>query len=136
MPWNGTSTKESFALTLKVESNSNISTVEARTGRHLMIHRTDELPSDSSAHFWQNVHATRIEFAPLQTLISEALKRESFWRRKCFLVAEKRLKLFKIYSKQNCEHECEAFFFAKRCGCVPFYLLRKISQLKYPVKAI
>lgn len=97
--------------------------IEPVDGLHLIVHPADELPSDSSSHFYQQFHHSVIDIFPQQTLISNELKEMSFQRRNCYLDREKQLKLFKVYTKQNCEHECQSFAFAKQCGCIPYYLL-------------
>jgi Amiloride-sensitive sodium channel len=97
--------------------------VEAREGLHFIVHPTDELPSDSSFHFRQKNHHTIVKVNPQQNLISDELISKSFAKRNCYLEHEKQLQLFKVYTKQNCEHECQSFAFAYQCGCVPFYLL-------------
>jgi acid-sensing ion channel, other len=106
-------------------NDQTIIDVEARSGLHFMIHPPDELPSDSSFHFRQYLSYTDIAILPHQVLLSDKLKAVTPQRRNCFLEHEKKLEIFKIYSKQNCEHECQSFVFARRCGCVPFYNLSK-----------
>jgi Amiloride-sensitive sodium channel len=123
IPWRVTSNKDLLHFRIQHWPNKNIFDVESTTGLHFIIHPTDELPSDSSIHFRQHLHHTLVEISPQQTLISDELKQMSFERRNCYLGDEKSLELFKVYSKQNCEHECQTAAFAKLCGCVPFYLL-------------
>ena len=46
------------------------------------------------------------------------------YRRNCFLYQEKKLKFFKVYTKNNCENECLADFMLSNCGCVEFFMIR------------
>jgi Amiloride-sensitive sodium channel len=99
----------------------------AQIGFICFVHRTNELPSDTSARFYQYYNFTQVAIHPQQTLISDEVRQMSILRRNCYLEHEKTLELFQIYSKQNCEHECQSFAFARRCGCVPFYLLSELQ---------
>jgi acid-sensing ion channel, other len=123
IPWSATSSRDLFHMFFINWPGEKIVDVESRIGYHLIIHRTDELPSDSSTHFRQNFHHTNVMIFPQQTLMSDELKQMSPQRRNCYLDHEKNLELFKVYSKQNCEHQCQSFAFSDRCACVPFYLL-------------
>jgi Amiloride-sensitive sodium channel len=123
IPWSATSKQDILHFGIIRWPNKNTIDVEARTGLHFIIHPTDELPSDSSIHLYQYLHHTTIDMSPQQTLISDGLKQLSFQQRNCYFNYEKSLELFKVYTKQNCEHECQTFAFLKLCACVPFYLL-------------
>jgi Amiloride-sensitive sodium channel len=101
--------------------------VSAQIGFICFIHRTNELPSESSARFFQHLNFTEVFIHSQQTLISDEVRQMSIQRRNCYLEHEKTLELFQVYSKQNCEHECQSFAFARQCGCVPFYLLSELQ---------
>ncbi|XP_005178342.2 pickpocket protein 28 [Musca domestica] len=45
-------------------------------------------------------------------------------RRQCYMISERSLKFFKIYSQNNCELECLANYTLKMCGCVKFSMPR------------
>jgi Amiloride-sensitive sodium channel len=126
IPYSATSSLDYVAFIVTGFPNESYFDVEAMSGYHLIIHRTDELPSDSSFHFHQFYHHSNAEAFPHQTVISDELKHESIEKRNCYLDDEKDLELFKVYTKQNCEHECQTFAFSVSCGCVPFYLLSKL----------
>lgn len=109
---------------------SEIHEAEVKLGVLFIVHQTNQLPSDSSPHFRQHLNFTKAVIFPQQTIISDKLMRMSPHRRNCFLEHERSLELFKVYSKHNCEHECQSFAFAEQCGCVPFYLLRELRWRK------
>lgn len=46
--------------------------------------------------------------------------------RKCYLSHEKSLMFFKIYTQGNCKLECLANITKAYCGCVSFFLPRKL----------
>lgn len=127
-PWSLSSSRNYLSLTLNTAwIKSTNADFEARRGIRIIIHANDEFPSDSSSHFLQNIHYTDILLVPQLTLLSDDLKLMSIQRRNCYFDHEKKLELFKYYSKQNCMHECQSFAYAKKCSCVPFYLLSMIS---------
>jgi Amiloride-sensitive sodium channel len=123
LPWNAASDRDILHFRVYHWPNESIVDVGSRIGLHSIIHPTDELPSDSSIHYYQHSHHTLVKISPQQTLISDDLKQMSLQRRNCYLDGEKSLEMFKVYSKQNCEHECQTATFSRLCGCVPFYLL-------------
>jgi Amiloride-sensitive sodium channel len=123
IPWSASSNSVFLHFRIEHRPNKNIADVESITGVHFIIHPTDELPSDSSIHFYQHLHHTFLKISPQQTLISDDLEHMSFQRRNCYLDDEKSLGLFRVYSKQNCKHECQTAAFSRLCDCVPFYLL-------------
>jgi Amiloride-sensitive sodium channel len=131
IPWNATSSNDRIYFYLRHWESESFIDVDARRGLHFIIHPTDELPSDSSFHFYQHkLHQTLIEIFPQKTIITEELMQMSPERRNCYFNNEKVLELFKVYSKHNCEHECQSLTIAEMCGCVPFYLLSGFSSIQ------
>lgn len=94
-------------------------------GIHLITHSPDEYPLNhgQSVHlaYWTHNYLT---FYPEMFLIDDEITSWPLAKRNCYLDGEKKMKLFKIYTKNNCEHECLSFLMSKSCGCVPFYLIR------------
>jgi Amiloride-sensitive sodium channel len=99
---------------------------EARAGYHLIVHQNYEMPSvtGTNVHFWNQ--RVIIHIYPDQYLLDDDLKHDSLDKRNCYNKDERNLKLFRIYSKENCDHECQSFAFSRICGCVPFYLISKV----------
>jgi amiloride-sensitive sodium channel len=56
-------------------------------------------------------------------------------KRNCYFEGEKELKMFKIYTRRNCEMEClaEYYFQENRTQCVPYYVLRNETHPICPV---
>lgn len=131
IPWSTSTTLDGMTLSIKKWFGNETVETSSIEGFDFIIHATDELPSDSSNRFRQITQYTTIDIIPQQVLISDKLKHASFQQRNCYFKHEKPLEMFKVYSKSNCEHECQSFVFAEHCGCVPFYLLRsKMRQDK------
>lgn len=123
IPYSLSSTSLQLIIGLNVNFPQNYFDVHTKPGYHFIIHSTNEFPSAMSTHFYQFIHETGVLVTPEATLVSDDLTLD---RRNCYFDREKQLKLFKVYTKQNCEHECQSFFLLERCGCVPFYFLSKI----------
>jgi Amiloride-sensitive sodium channel len=99
---------------------------ESWIGCQFIVHSPYELPSETSFinyHYYHFFYSTIVNIFPKQILISDELRQMSVKRRRCYVENERKLELFKVYSKQNCEQECQSLAFTDRCGCVPFYLL-------------
>lgn len=57
---------------------------------------------------------------PTLTYTSGDLRSYTPKQRQCFFNSDRRLRFYKIYSKNNCESECLANFTNQECGCVKF----------------
>lgn len=91
----------------------------------VIVHSPDEYPLNNEQHLriaYEELNT--FTFYPEMFLIDDELKLWPVEKRNCFLDGEKKLFFFKIYTKNNCEHECLFFLMLKKCGCVPFYLIR------------
>lgn len=55
-------------------------------------------------------------------IVTEGLKNYNIKTRQCFFKEEKKLKLFKMYTRSNCELECIAETTKTNCSCTPFYV--------------
>jgi Amiloride-sensitive sodium channel len=125
-PWKADSPIQTIYLEFFDLHENYSNNFEAKARIHAIIHPNDEFPSAAATHvyFWnQRVHT---HIYPHQVLLDDDLKHESPELRNCFFKHEKSLRMFRIYSKENCEHECQSFAFAQSCGCVPFYLISEI----------
>lgn len=47
--------------------------------------------------------------------------------RGCYFRSERQLRFFKLYSQKKCEMECLSNFTRDECGCVQFYMPRKLN---------
>lgn len=99
-------------------------------GVPIFIHSPDEFLAQSvDRQFHQkDTSGNYLEIKPEITLIADELKSWSVKARNCLLPGEKKLKFFRIYTKANCEQECLSKATYEACGCVPFYLIRKLNK--------
>lgn len=92
----------------------------------VLIHDPNELPLQQGNHFFQPEEGyTSIRIAVEINLIDDDLKTMSVDKRNCFLEGERELEYFKIYTKNNCEHECLGLMILEECFCVPFFMISK-----------
>lgn len=95
-----------------------------------MLHNPAETPRPNQQYILASIdrqHAVLVY--PQLTTTSKNVYHLSAEVRKCYWTHEKLLKFFKIYTQNNCKIECFANITQQTCGCVPFYIPRKISQL-------
>ena len=92
------------------------------------LHSPYNLP-DVSFHFAMVPFEThsRIFIKPLSIVTPDHLSSYSKNLRHCIFKYEKKLSFFKVYSRANCEMECQTNHFIKKCGCVKFFMIHNES---------
>lgn len=110
--------------TIPQYDESNI--FQALDGILAIVHSPDEYPLNNGQllyiAYWSH---NEWMFYPEKILIDDEIKLWPLEMRNCYLPGEKKLTFFKIYTKNNCEHECLSISISDKCGCVPFYMIRK-----------
>jgi hypothetical protein len=97
-------------------------------GVNYLIHNPFEMFSrDSKLHQTVANHSITVYLNPVKTIIDEALEAYEPLKRGCYLKAEKPLKYFKIFTKNNCRSECLANKTLAVCGCAQFFMVRDVS---------
>lgn len=125
-PWTTAQEKQSLYLgALRIATFAWLKLYKPKSGLLFIIHSPDEYPSDSSYFMHNHFQYTTLQIDLELVLIGEDLKSISSERRNCFFDHEKRLDFFKVYTKENCEHEHQSRKYFEKCGCVPFYLISK-----------
>lgn len=131
LPWYSSGDESELDMTFHnkdgpIHNHSNI--FQPLDGLLVFIHSPNEFLTQPSNHFYQRFYTSRdITITPEITLIADELK---FWpakKRNCLLAGEKKLKYFRIYTRNNCEDECLSKAVHETCGCVPFHLIRKFE---------
>lgn len=129
LPWKTES--KFFGLYIENSPNSLQNNYQPLQGSRVIIHNTDEFSFRAGQHFQYKAYEwIFISFIPTLTIIDKALVSWKPERRNCFFDQEKNLKYFKIYSRNNCEHECLSKSMLETCGCIPFYMIRELTALK------
>lgn len=105
------------------ETDGNV--LQPLPGFRIIIHNSDEFPFRNGQQLQYTKRVTlRLDFSLAINEVDKALQSWPPERRSCFMPNEKRLRLFKMYSKANCEQECLSDEILKACGCVPFNIIR------------
>lgn len=89
----------------------------------VMIHSPNEIPyiTDSVDEFpVRDNNGIDILLVPKITLARADLAQYSPQQRGCFFTHEKKLTMFKFYTKNHCDLECLVNAYVDSCGCVPF----------------
>lgn len=101
---------------------------EVLDGYRLIFHDPFELPSSNSPQFQTLTHHyVDYLIIPKMTSVDDSILNYTPDERNCYLPLEKPLNLFKIYTKNNCEHECISNLTLQTCSCVQFYHIRSNS---------
>ncbi|KAF2893162.1 hypothetical protein ILUMI_13013 [Ignelater luminosus] len=90
-------------------------------GFKVTVHHPYELPNMDKYFQLSLGKAIFIGIKPKMITVSEKLKTYKPEDRRCYLSDEKKLKFFKSYTQQNCEHECFLNNTLTFCKCIPFY---------------
>ena len=102
------------------------------------VHSAFEMPrdidDDNSFDFFYG-QDLEVLITPEVIKSEESLRKFTPKKRNCYFEGEKVLKMFKIYSRKNCEMECLADFYLQndKTECVPYYVLRNISNPICPI---
>lgn len=122
-PWNvPSSNKDSMIMTFKIQKRKYIFFSEA-----LFIHPPSEFPlslSRADPFEFEGGKLIEVLITPEVIMTDEDLKALEFKDRSCYMVGEKQLKFYKVYTTRNCEIECLSNHSSKACGCVPFDVVR------------
>ncbi|KAG5673213.1 hypothetical protein PVAND_003277 [Polypedilum vanderplanki] len=97
-------------------------------GGIMYIHDPYELPSSFSKIMSMNTNANiEIYLEPQYITIDESLYDANISERNCYHSDERQLKIFKVYTKNNCLVECLTEFMIRKCGCVEFFMIRNYT---------
>lgn len=133
-PWKAL--RDPFTLRMgirKLATYLEMNFYQEKKGFHFLVHSPYEFPNDAAFEFFVDFQYFHVKLEPQMMLIGEDLKAVSSERRDCYFDHEKPLNFFKVYTKYNCEHECQSQIFAEKCGCVPFDLISECRFMSYVV---
>ncbi|KAL5234974.1 hypothetical protein ACI65C_002384 [Semiaphis heraclei] len=116
------------SATMKLELHSEDMNKECAHGLdvfYILIHSPAEWPDRSHPTLLASVNMiSTISIQPFVLTTAEDLIPWDPQIRHCYFQNERKLKFFKVYTKNNCILECRSFNILAQCGCVPFYYLR------------
>lgn len=134
LPWNissiGTPLKANFESVGKNHNYYISNSFEPFLGVRVIVHNNNELPAKPEQSFLVPIaFVVDAIVEPQVTLVDDGLRSMSYEKRNCFFPGEKSLKYFKVYTKSNCEMEKLSLALNASCGCVPYHLIRELSEL-------
>lgn len=103
---------------VKKSKNSN-------KGFKLVVHLPSEIPQFDKQYFrFPLEKAATLVIRPSYLATEDSLKSTDYKTRQCFFEGEKKLQLFKNYTRSNCQLECLAEFTRRRCKCIHYSMPR------------
>lgn len=126
--------QRAFSILIKKRENNHetiCSTVDHNTAS-ITIHNPNEIPLDTDYYEEQIKHpgsVTILVFEPKIT-IARDLDHYPPYQRGCLFSNERKLEMFKLYTKNNCDFECLINSFLKYCGCVPYMYPQQNNSVK------
>lgn len=94
-------------------------------GFKLVVHLPCEIPQfDKQYYRFPLEKSATLIIRPSLIATEDSLESYDFKTRQCYFEGEKILKLFKKYSRSNCELECLAEFTRRKCQCVHYSMPR------------
>jgi acid-sensing ion channel, other len=123
------SSRPSEGLRMTLERNDDVFFVDRCTSPSFLIHSPYELPGsyDTNDLFeFGNGHDFEVLITPEIITTDEGLRSYDPEERGCFFQDERKLKYFKVYTKNNCMFECRAeqFYVKPKLNCTPFFMVR------------
>lgn len=99
-------------------------------GFRIKFHNPSEDPQLWKRRFNLSPDTTKVFQINAQvTKSTDDIRKYSSNVRQCYYSYERKLRFFKVYSKQNCETECLANYTLNRCGCVKFSMPSKLDRI-------
>lgn len=94
-------------------------------GFKLAFHLPNEIPQFDKHYFRFPLEKAATLVIKPTFIDTEELQGYDVHLRQCYYESEKKLNLFKKYTRLNCQTECLAEMTRKKCNCVPYWLPRK-----------
>jgi hypothetical protein len=103
-------------------------------GFKILLHHPAEVPRFVTRHFRASVNQIfDIAVKPEMTVTSPNVKNYDPHVRKCYFSYERSLQFFQFYTQENCHVECLANYTLATCGCVGYYMPRKLIFLTFNI---
>lgn len=100
-------------------------------GFKVLFHNPTETPKISNYGFYITVgEEYRAVVDPKLNDATQLIRKVPISQRQCFFASEGNLSYFRVYSKKNCEMECESKLLAQHCGCVLYYMPKVSEDIK------
>jgi amiloride-sensitive sodium channel len=125
---------DKLSLTLQIFLKSISGMCYRSEGFKILLHHPAEVPRFITRHFRASVNQIfDIAVKPEMTVTSPNVKNYDPHVRKCYFSYERSLQFFQFYTQENCHVECLANYTLATCGCVGYYMPRKLIFLTFNI---
>lgn len=100
------------------------SSLSFNKGFKLVVHLPSELPQFDKIYYRFPLEKSATLIIRPSLIVTENLEEYDYKTRQCYFEGERKLQLFKNYTRSNCQLECLAEFTRVQCSCVHFSMPR------------
>ncbi|XP_067635805.1 pickpocket protein 28 [Eurosta solidaginis] len=127
----GTGSRLGLTVVLNSSSEEYYCTKSKSIGFKILVHNPAELPRVSNYGFLVTAgREARVPIEPIYENADAEIRSIHKDTRRCLFSDEGGLTYYGIYSRRNCEFECEADILTEKCDCVLYYLPRVNSSVR------
>ncbi|XP_053669881.1 pickpocket protein 28 [Anopheles nili] len=127
----GTGVAMGLAIVLDANVSDYFCSSTSSTGFKIIFHSPTETPKITDyAQYIPVGSENRVIITPKITDAASQIRKVALAQRQCVFANEANLSYYSVYSRNNCELECEAKLILENCGCVLYYLPKLYEDTK------
>ncbi|XP_050069276.1 pickpocket protein 28 [Anopheles maculipalpis] len=127
----GTGVTMGLAMVLDANVTDYYCSSTSSTGFKIIFHSPTETPKITDyAQYIPVGSENRIIITPKINDAADQIRKVAQAQRQCVFASEANLSYYSVYSRNNCELECEAQLILENCGCVLYYLPKLYEDTK------
>uniref|UniRef100_A0A182R635 Pickpocket n=1 Tax=Anopheles funestus TaxID=62324 RepID=A0A182R635_ANOFN len=127
----GTGVAMGLAIVLDANVTDYFCSSTSSTGFKIIFHSPTETPKITDyAQYIPVGSENRIIITPKINDAADQIRKVAQTQRQCVFASEANLSYYSVYSRNNCELECEAKLILENCGCVLYYLPKLYEDTK------
>lgn len=135
-PWSSQSNGESvFSITLQRNQYLD-KEMSLCHFNGFLVHNPYEIPASQHTNFISFGSTTEVSVSVDVYQADKSIFSIPIEKRGCYLKHERKLKFFKIYTKNGCLKECLTFYTHDTCGCAPHHYVRSKSMKVCDIKGL
>uniref|UniRef100_A0A182VZA7 Pickpocket n=1 Tax=Anopheles minimus TaxID=112268 RepID=A0A182VZA7_9DIPT len=127
----GTGVTMGLAIVLDANVSDYFCSSTSSTGFKIIFHSPTETPKITDyAQYIPVGSENRVIITPKINDAADQIRKVAQTQRQCVFASEANLSYYSVYSRNNCELECEAKLILENCGCVLYYLPKLYEDTK------
>uniref|UniRef100_A0A182PGQ2 Pickpocket n=1 Tax=Anopheles epiroticus TaxID=199890 RepID=A0A182PGQ2_9DIPT len=120
-----------LAIVLDANVSDYFCSSTSSTGFKIIFHSPSETPKITDyAQYIPVGTENRIIITPKINDAADQIRKVAQAQRQCVFASEANLSYYSVYSRNNCELECESKLILQNCGCVLYYLPKLYEETK------